>query len=73
MKTKYIWNCGQEYAYIEMMPEDMERLADTEGGMQKLLSEVSQFLHGHGTHIFTESLKSTYNEVIFVCSRKGVK
>lgn len=73
MKTKYTWRCGQEHAYIEMYPEDMARLADIECGMEKLLSEVSQFLHGHGTHIFSESPESTDKEVIFVCSRKGVK
>lgn len=73
MKTKYTWRCGQEYAYIEMWPEDMKLVADTEGGMKKLLAEVSLFLHGHGTHIFSESPESTDKEVIFVCSRKGVK
>lgn len=73
MKTKYIWRCGKEYATIEMWPEEMARLADIEGGVKKLMSAVSLFLHGHGTHIFSESPESTDKEIIFVCSREVVK
>lgn len=73
-RTKYIWNCGQEYSYVEMYPEDMARLKDQPVEMEKLLKEVTSFFHGrHEAHTFIENAKPKYNEVIFECTREGIK
>lgn len=72
VRTKYIWNCGNSQASIEMWDVDMARLEDDEFAVRKMLSEVSRVLgNGHDhVHIFRDHSERPEGKVIFECYGK---
>lgn len=72
---RYIWHCGKKLAYIDMWPEDFDRLNyGDEDNRRSLIQQVNRKLgyDNNHTHVFTHT--ETFDNisvVIYECPCGG--